>query len=52
MLATVLEPESWSWVQSVADRDLKLTNLLLNRDQARAIIKVCDFGYWKVRQVQ
>ena len=37
-------------VQGVANRDLKLENLLLDRDGAgsRPLLKICDFGYSKV----
>ena len=39
-------------VQGVANRDLKLENLLLDRDGSdgtRPLLKICDFGYSKVR---
>jgi serine/threonine protein kinase len=48
---------SWSdilkftWLQGVANRDLKLENLLLDRDGSdgtRPLLKICDFGYSKV----
>ena len=36
--------------RGVANRDLKLENLLLDTaDQARPLLKICDFGYSKVR---
>ena len=37
-------------VQGVANRDLKLENLLLDRDGCdgtRPLLKICDFGYSK-----
>ena len=37
-------------MQGVANRDLKLENLLLDRDGAngrRPLLKICDFGYSK-----
>ena len=37
-------------LQGVANRDLKLENLLLDRDGApntRPLLKICDFGYSK-----
>ncbi len=37
--------------QGVANRDLKLENLLLDRDGSdgtRPLLKICDFGYSKV----
>lgn len=36
--------------QGVANRDLKLENLLLDRDGTgcRPLLKICDFGYSKV----
>ena len=39
------------WLQGVANRDLKLENLLLDRDcrdGTRPLLKICDFGYSKV----
>ena len=39
------------WLQGVANRDLKLENLLLDRDGSdgtRPLLKICDFGYSKV----
>ena len=39
--------------QGVANRDLKLENLLLDRDGSdgtRPLLKICDFGYSKVRR--
>ena len=39
-------------LQGVANRDLKLENLLLDRDGSdgtRPLLKICDFGYSKVR---
>jgi serine/threonine protein kinase len=36
----------------VANRDLKLENLLLDRDGSdgtRPLLKICDFGYSKAR---
>ena len=39
-------------MQGVANRDLKLENLLLDRDGSdgtRPLLKICDFGYSKVR---
>ena len=45
-------PESRPWcVQGIANRDLKLENLLLDRDGhdgTRPLLKICDFGYSKV----
>jgi serine/threonine protein kinase len=41
-----------AWLQGVANRDLKLENLLLDRDGSdgtRPLLKICDFGYSKVR---
>ena len=42
----------WLWpLQGVANRDLKLENLLLDRDGSdgtRPLLKICDFGYSKV----
>ncbi len=37
-------------VQGVANRDLKLENLLLDRKDtgSRPLLKICDFGYSKV----
>ncbi len=35
-------------LQGVANRDIKLENTLLE-GTARPIIKICDFGYSKVR---
>ncbi len=38
-------------MQGVANRDLKLENLLLDRDGSdgtRPLLKICDFGYSKV----
>ena len=38
-------------VQGIANRDLKLENLLLDRDGhdgTRPLLKICDFGYSKV----
>ena len=40
-------------LQGVANRDLKLENLLLDRDGSdgtRPLLKICDFGYSKVRR--
>ena len=37
-------------VQGIANRDLKLENLLLDRDGrdgTRPLLKICDFGYSK-----
>ena len=37
-------------MQGVANRDLKLENLLLNRQggsKGRPLLKICDFGYSK-----
>ena len=38
------------FVQGVANRDLKLENLLLDRKDtgSRPLLKICDFGYSKV----
>ena len=39
-------------VQGISSRDLKLENLLLDRDGTdgtRPLLKICDFGYSKVR---
>lgn len=38
-------------MQGIANRDLKLENLLLDRDGhdgTRPLLKICDFGYSKV----
>jgi serine/threonine protein kinase len=38
--------------QGIANRDLKLENLLLDRDGSdgtRPLLKICDFGYSKAR---
>lgn len=38
-------------LQGIANRDLKLENLLLDRDGhdgTRPLLKICDFGYSKV----
>lgn len=36
----------------VANRDLKLENLLLDGgDEGRPLLKICDFGYSKVRPI-
>ena len=40
--------------QGVANRDLKLENLLLDRDGSdgtRPLLKICDFGYSKVHSL-
>ena len=40
----------WKHPQGVANRDLKLENLLLDRDGCdgtRPLLKICDFGYSK-----
>lgn len=40
--------------QGVANRDLKLENLLLDRDgsdSTRPLLKICDFGYSKVHSL-
>jgi serine/threonine protein kinase len=34
---------------NVAHRDIKLGNILLNTKYAIPILKICDFGYSKVR---
>jgi serine/threonine protein kinase len=42
----------FSLVQGVANRDLKLENILLSQQppaQTRPLLKLCDFGYSKVR---
>ena len=44
-------PTLCTWLQGVANRDLKLENLLLDRDcrdGTRPLLKICDFGYSKV----
>ena len=51
--AAVRKPPPWlcPWLQGVANRDLKLENLLLDRDcrdGTRPLLKICDFGYSKV----
>ena len=35
--------------QGVANRDIKLENVLLDESEPRPLIKVCDFGYSKAR---
>lgn len=46
-----MQPHRGKWVvQGVANRDLKLENLLLNKqwhDGMRPLVKICDFGYSK-----
>jgi len=39
-------------LQGVANRDLKLENLLLDQDQSSGnpLLKICDFGGWLQRQ--
>ena len=40
-------------MQGISSRDLKLENLLLDRDGrdgTRPLLKICDFGYSKVRK--
>ena len=39
--------KTWSLVQGVANRDIKLENTLLD-GTTRPLIKICDFGYSKV----
>ena len=34
--------------QGVANRDIKLENILLDESEPRPLIKICDFGYSKV----
>ena len=41
-------------MQGISSRDLKLENLLLDRDGSdgsRPVVKICDFGYSKVTLV-
>lgn len=40
---------SVGFIQGVANRDIKLENTLLE-GTTRPIIKICDFGYSKVRE--
>ena len=47
-------PGLWLFAQGIANRDLKLENLLLDRDGhdgTRPLLKICDFGYSKVCKV-
>ena len=49
MLAGCSYSASWT-LQGVANRDLKLENLLLDRKEKpgnRPLLKICDFGYSK-----
>lgn len=42
-------PVTWGlMLQGVANRDIKLENTLLS-STSRPVIKICDFGYSKVR---
>ena len=40
---------AWRHLQGVANRDLKLENLLVDQDSSgkRPLLKICDFGYSK-----
>ena len=38
--------------QGVANRDIKLENILLDESEPRPLIKICDFGYSKVGSSQ
>ncbi len=42
------------WVQGVANRDLKLENLLMDQDVngKKPLLKICDFGYSKHEKYQ
>ena len=37
--------------QGVANRDIKLENILLDESEPRPLIKISDFGFSKVRRV-
>ena len=53
MIKQVVRIEKIVHVQGVANRDLKLENLLLDRDGrdgTRPLLKICDFGYSKHEQ--
>ncbi len=39
----------WCMAQGVANRDIKLENVLID-SSPRPLIKICDFGYSKVGQ--
>lgn len=39
-------------LQGVANRDIKLENILLDESQPRPLIKISDFGFSKVRRMR
>ena len=41
-------PSQLTMLQGVANRDIKLENILLDASEPRPLIKISDFGYSKV----